>query len=114
MSLQFIVDVNLPKYFHFFNNVNFLHVVDINPSWTDQEIWDFALKNNKIILTKDTDFYNRFISSEVFPKIVFFQLGNQTLSQLHLYFQENWDTIQNALLNASMVIAKKEEITVIQ
>jgi predicted nuclease of predicted toxin-antitoxin system len=72
MEFRFLVDVNLPKYFHYFNNENFVHVLDINPTLTDQEIWDYALKNNLVILTKDTDFYNRFMSSELSLKIVYF------------------------------------------
>ena len=31
MELRYLVDVNLPKHFRFFNADNFLHVVDINP-----------------------------------------------------------------------------------
>jgi len=31
MDYSFLVDVNLPKYFSFFNLPNFKHVVDIDP-----------------------------------------------------------------------------------
>jgi Uncharacterized protein conserved in bacteria len=113
MELAFLVDVNLPKYFHYFNNENFIYVVDINPTWTDQEIWDYALKSNLVILTKDTDFYSRYILSEHSPKIVYFQVGNQTLKQLHLYFQNNWDNIVNALKQATLVIASQQEIIIV-
>ena len=48
----FLVDVNLPKRFAPFNSDKFIHVVDINPKMTDNEIWDCALKHNKVILNK--------------------------------------------------------------
>ena len=41
---SFLVDVNLPKKFSFFNSPNFVHVVDINPRFTDEEIWNYALR----------------------------------------------------------------------
>jgi len=79
-EFSFLVDVNLPKWFSFFNKENFIHIVDINPFMTDDEIWEYAIKNDKVILTKDTDFYSKSISNVVKPKVIFFQLGNMTLS----------------------------------
>jgi hypothetical protein len=40
----FLVDVNLPRKFRFFNKPNFIHVADINPSMTDKMIWDYLTK----------------------------------------------------------------------
>jgi predicted nuclease of predicted toxin-antitoxin system len=48
---KFLVDVNLPKFFGFFNHANFFHVVDINPKMTDSQIWDYALSKEMVILT---------------------------------------------------------------
>lgn len=112
MEFRFLVDVNLPKYFHYFNHESFIHVTDIDSALTDQEIWNYALRHNLVVLTKDTDFYNRFISSKVSPKIVYFQLGNQTLRELHIYFQNNWDSIINALKHATLIVATKNEIQI--
>ena len=72
IQLSFVVYVNLPKYFSFFNNTNFIFVSDINLQMTDTEIWNHALENNFVILTKDVDFYNRFLVSEITPKVIFF------------------------------------------
>jgi predicted nuclease of predicted toxin-antitoxin system len=55
--MNFLVDVNLPKHFSFFNHPNFLHLVDINPYMTDDQVWLYALEKGYIILTKDSDFY---------------------------------------------------------
>jgi predicted nuclease of predicted toxin-antitoxin system len=74
IQLSFLVDVNLPKYFSFFNNTNFIFVSDINLQMTDTEIWNYALENNFVILTKDVDFYNRFLVSEITPKVIFFSI----------------------------------------
>ena len=42
-NFKFLVDVNLPKRFGFFNSPLFTHVADINPKMTDSEIWDYAI-----------------------------------------------------------------------
>ena len=36
--MNFLVDANLPKHFSFFNHTNFLHLVDINPYMTDEQV----------------------------------------------------------------------------
>ena len=113
-SLNFLVDVNLPKKFKFFNSPNFTHVVDINPQMTDDEIWNYAIEKDKVIITKDADFYDRFMYSENAPKVIYIRLGNITLKELHLYFEKNWDTIITHLDKTSLVIAKKDCIQVIE
>jgi predicted nuclease of predicted toxin-antitoxin system len=112
-EFSFLVDVNLPKWFSFFNDKKFTHVVDINPYMRDGEIWEYALKYNKVILTKDTDFYNMSISSLVKPKIIYFQLGNMTIAELHQYFELNWKILLKHLPNASLIIAWRDNIKVI-
>ena len=112
-GFSFLVDVNLPKWFSFFKEENFSHVVDINPRMTDEEIWEYAIKHNKVILTKDTDFYSKSISSPLAPKIIWFQLGNMTLAELHHYFELNWSIILSHLNKATLIIAKRDQINII-
>ncbi|MBI9039228.1 MAG: DUF5615 family PIN-like protein [Bacteroidales bacterium] len=113
MEYSFLVDVNLPKYFKFFNTDNFFHVVDIDPSMTDSKIWQYALENNFIILSKDSDFYYKCILSSQSPKIVYFQLGNLTLNELYDYFTINWEKILSQLSKGNLIIAKRHSVEVI-
>lgn len=110
MDHSFLVDVNLPKYFSFFNDSSFAFVADIDLKMTDTEIWDYAIKNNKIILTKDADFFNRFLVSENTPKIIYLQLGNLSLKQLYHYFNNYWEEIQAEIDKAKIIIAKETHI----
>jgi predicted nuclease of predicted toxin-antitoxin system len=112
-AFSFLVDANLPKWFSFFNKKNFIHVVDINPRMKDDEIWEYAINHNMVILTKDTDFYSMSISVDLKPKIVCFQLGNMTLAELFHYFDLNWSTILNHLNEAELIIAERNRINVI-
>ncbi|MDP3915549.1 MAG: DUF5615 family PIN-like protein [Bacteroidota bacterium] len=113
-QFQFLVDVNLPKKFQFFHSNRFIHVVDIDPSMKDKEIWEYALSNELVILTKDTDFYNLYIMNTQYPKVVYFKLGNMKISELHQYFQEFWPFITNKLETSSFIIADREKLTVIR
>jgi predicted nuclease of predicted toxin-antitoxin system len=111
--VKFLVDVNLPKHFHYFNANNFYHVVDINPKMSDKEIWDYAIENKYVILTKDTDFYTRFITSTKSPRIIYFKLGNQTLKELHDFFKINWSYILSLLDNSRFIVVTESAIEII-
>ncbi|WP_310557996.1 DUF5615 family PIN-like protein [Flavobacterium sp.] len=114
MGFSFLVDVNLPKYFSFFNDNHFIFVSDIDLQMSDTDIWNYALYNKLVILTKDTDFYNRFLVSSTAPKIIYFQLGNCSLKQLHQYFNDNWDKILAEIENSRIIIAKENHIECIK
>lgn len=77
---------------------------------TDKMIWNYALENKCVILTKDTDFYNLYLVSEIHPKVIYFQIGNFTLHALHIYFRNYWDTILDHLASSSFIIAGAEKI----
>ena len=110
MGFSFLVDVNLPKYFNFFNDKRFVFVSDIDLQISDTEIWDFAFKNEFIILTKDTDFYNLFLVYSTAPKIIYFQLSNCSLKKLHQYFNDNWSQIEAKIETSRLIIAKENHI----
>lgn len=113
-EFKFLIDVNLPKQFSFFNKNNFLFVADIDPRMSDTRLWEYALKNNLVIVTKDTDFYNLFISSVNKPKVIYLQLGNMKISELHEFFEKNWSDIVNHLSESSMVIVQRDKIISIE
>ena len=110
---SFLVDVNLPKKFSFFNSSDFIHVVDIDPCLSDEEIWDYAFKNDKVIITKDADFYEKCISSEGKPKVILMKVGNMTINELHHFFELNWGIIIKHLQEASLILVNLDNIKVI-
>jgi hypothetical protein len=36
---SFLVDVNLPYYFSLWHNDDFIHQLNLDDSWTDDQIW---------------------------------------------------------------------------
>ncbi|MEX0996284.1 MAG: DUF5615 family PIN-like protein [Flavobacteriaceae bacterium] len=112
--MKFLVDVNLPKHFSYFNSPDFQFVSDIDLSATDTFIWNYALENNLIIITKDTDFYTRFLLEEPAPKIIHIQLGNCSLKELHTYFENHWTACKEHIKPSNFVILKETKIEVIR
>jgi len=43
---KYLIDVNLPYYFSLWNKEDFIYQKDINDEWTDEQIWDYALRTN--------------------------------------------------------------------
>ena len=110
---MYLVDVNLPKKFSFFNTPDFAFVVDMQATLPDTEIWTYALKNELVILTKDADFYTRSLTAERRPKIIRFRLGNQTLAGLHHYFEVNWPLLTKLIQEHSLLVAYPDRIDII-
>ncbi len=109
---RFLVDVNLPKNFSFFNNEAFIHQSDIGSDWEDEKIWQYARENNLVILTRDADFYFKcLVDSRV--KVIKFKLGNIRIRELHLFFQMYWTTITDQLDSAQLIQVSASEVKVV-
>ena len=113
MEFSFLVDVNLPKRFRFFNSDKFTHVVDIDCHMTDTKNWEYAITHRFVILTKDADFYHKSILSQESPKIVYFQLGNMSINDLFNYFTLNWEQIVAKLGHSLLIVAKRDSIDIV-
>lgn len=112
-SYRFLIDVNLPKNFGFFNSDTFEFVIDINGKWPDKDIWEYARQNRLVIVTKDSDFYHRSLLNQDEVKVIYLKLGNLLLRDLHIYFIKNWDTIISHLDDSKMIIAYQTSIETI-
>ena len=55
----FLLDENLPKSLNLTETS--IHATDLGKRKTDAEIWQYAKLNDLVIITKDTDFYDRII-----------------------------------------------------
>ena len=89
----FLVDENLPKTIRLQGNCKILHVADFKRQMSDSEIWQYAKENNCIIITKDTDFYQRVVLYGAPPKIIWIRLGNMRRKQLEQKIYNMWGII---------------------
>lgn len=111
--MKFLVDVNLPRNFKFFNRSDFFFVSDLNVRTSDSEIWNHAIENDFVILTKDTDFFSRSLLSQTKPKVIYFRIGNMKIDELHRYFEIYWKQLEKAIENNFLVIADTNKVSII-
>lgn len=101
---HFLVDANLPYHFSLWNRSNYIHINDLDKMMSDSDIWELSRINNYIIITKDTDFSNRILSTEPPPKVIHVRVGNMTIKELHAFLNRIWPEIvtlveENKLVN---------------
>lgn len=111
--MTFLVDVNLPAIFPASDADNFIYVFKVDQRLPDSEIWNQALKEDYIILTRDMDFYHRAKESIEFPKVIVFRFGNLKLRQMQKYFHENWNGIYNLISENKLIFAWLNELEII-
>jgi predicted nuclease of predicted toxin-antitoxin system len=59
-----------------------LHVRDAGLLGTeDLTIWEFAAKEGFILVSKDTDFYDRSVLYGAPPKVIWLRIGNSTVAE---------------------------------
>lgn len=101
--MKFLVDAQLPPALARFltaKGENAIHVLDKQMmESSDSEIWELALKESLIIITKDEDFQMRATVSATPPKIIWVRLGNSTKKVLLNFFEEKWGRIKHELEN---------------
>lgn len=93
MPVKYLVDANLPYYFSLWKTNEYVHVFDLNDSWTDNEIWDYAKVHNLTIISKDADFSNLIMLSQPPPRVIHIRLGNLTVRALFQILSKNWHTV---------------------
>ncbi|HEY2583748.1 MAG TPA: DUF5615 family PIN-like protein [Mucilaginibacter sp.] len=109
----YLVDVNLPISFSQIKTISYLFVKDVSDEVPDSEIWETALTNEYVILTRDKDFYYRAMQSRVFPKVVLFRLGNRRSKELFEYFIKNLTAIEEYLVQHRLIVPWPTEIQVV-
>lgn len=84
---RFIIDNNLPRDIDIWQSQEFIHVSELDTSYTDTQIWRYAGKHNLIIISKDSDFSNRILGTSAPPQVIHIKLGNYRTRQLAAYME---------------------------
>ncbi len=100
---KYLVDANLPYYFGLWNNSEFIHVKDLNDSWSDEVIWQYALENNLIIITKDADFSTKVMFKGAPPRVVHLKFGNLRIKEFHNLISKIWIDIEILIVDNSLI-----------
>jgi len=107
---KYLIDENLPTDLKVWSSPEFIHILDIPECHTDSEIWKYALDHSLNILTKDADFYYRYISTLRTPKIVWFKIGNMPKPTFENFISFNWSKVEELLISERFIIVYREFI----
>lgn len=80
--VKYLIHENLPLFLQVWDSKRFIHVAHLPFIDLDADIWEYALKNELITVTKDADFYYRYLSSKQYPKVIWIRTVNFKKSSL--------------------------------
>lgn len=107
---RFLIDVNLPRRYSLWAAEAFEFVHDLGPTWNDRQIWDYALANDLVVVSKDADFVDRAIIEPAGPRIVQIRFGNARLRQWHADLISLWPGIVAALEHYRIVLVYRDQL----
>ncbi len=111
---DFLIDANLPAKVDIWQNERFIHVTDMDPCLDDESIWDYAKKNQLIIISKDKDFLMQQIVKGSPPKIIHIKFGNLNLNDLIITIEKCWNEVEILLTTHNLINIYSERIEAIK
>ena len=73
---RLLIDENLPFSLVRLLSVDCVHASEIAAQASDTVLWNTARKNSWMVLTRDTDFFDRLLLHGAPPKVIWVRLGN--------------------------------------
>jgi predicted nuclease of predicted toxin-antitoxin system len=116
MVLKFIVDTQLPHQLAVYlrkNKFDAVHTTDTYQGHLlqDSQIVDLAITQDRIIISKDSDFFDNYILNGVPPKVLILQFGNIRNKDLIEIFDHNLENIIQLFdENAGLVIFNRNQL----
>ena len=106
--MNFLVDANLPPRLCAWlrdHHQQATHLLDLHSlRLTDKQIWALAITRNEVIITKDTDFYERSLLLGKPPQIVLIALGNCSNDNLIGHLELSWKNVEAELTAGARLI----------
>ena len=109
MMFNYLIDENLPCDLPFWDKENFTHLSEVLNVKYDTDIWQYAIKNDLIIITRDTNFYYRTLASSVVPKVVWVKTGNMKKKKLNRFIKNSWRQVEKKLLSISYIKLQRKK-----
>ena len=113
--MKFIVDAQLPKSLSVFlkqKGFDSIHTLELpNKNKTkDNEIISFAVKENRIVVSKDSDFLDSFLLKSKPHKLILIKTGNITNSELIRIFDNGFEIILEMITRSNLIEIGRNEI----
>jgi predicted nuclease of predicted toxin-antitoxin system len=111
---DFLIDANLPLKVKTWQDDRFVHVLNIDPAWNDDAIWQYALDNHLTIISKDKDFLVQQILKGSPPKVIHIKLGNLKLNDFISTIENCWSEVELLLSSYTLINIYSDKIEAIR
>ena len=115
--MKFLVDAQLPVHLARFlqtEGYNAIHTKDLpkQNKTTDTEINAVSVQENRIVITKDSDFFDSFLIRQEPYKLLLVTTGNITNTELGTLFRKHLSQLVNLLQQHSLIEISHDAIIV--
>lgn len=115
--MKFLIDAQLPpslRRLFIERGYDAIHTLDLplKNDTKDLQIRQIAVQENRIVISKDIDFYDSFILKQEPPKLVLVKTGNISTKDLKALFDSHFDDLVKALKNHDLVILSKIKMNI--
>jgi predicted nuclease of predicted toxin-antitoxin system len=117
--MKFIVDAQLPKSLARFlkqQGYDAIHTLDLplKNATGDNYINQLSIQQQRVVITKDSDFYDSFLAKQEPYKLLYLTVGNMRNSQLIALFTNNLATIVRELQHGDIVELSSDTIVTVK
>ena len=110
--MKFLIDAQLPlslKTLFINKGYDCIHTMDLEGgnNTTDKIINKISIEEQRIVITKDSDFYQSFILNKEPFKLIFVKLGNTSKNELLSFFSNKLSEIIFQIENEDMILISK-------
>ena len=113
--MKFLVDAQLPKRLaELINDLGYdaIHTLDLpdKNNTQDSEIAKFANDQDRVVISKDSDFLESFLIKSEPSKLILVKTGNITNRELLTLFKNHWHKIVSMISQSNLVEIRIDEI----
>lgn len=105
--MHLLIDENLPASLADHLPVSCSHATDFGGQPTDQQLWAHAREMQWVILTRDSDFFDRFMLEGPPPKVIWVRLGNIRRRDLEAMMCRLWPRLASLLADVDLIEVHK-------
>lgn len=111
--MKFLLDAQLPlslKQIFIEGGYDCIHTLDLaeGNNTADKIINKISVAEQRILITKDSDFFNSFLIKQEPYKLILVKLGNSSKKDLIQFFQDHFTGIIDRIKVEAMIVLKKE------
>jgi predicted nuclease of predicted toxin-antitoxin system len=112
--MKFLLDAQLPpslKLLFINNEYDCIHTIDLEQGndTSDKIINKVSVAEQRILITKDSDFFDSFIVNKEPYKLIMVKLGNASKKELLEFFKNKFAEIIEKIKVEDMILLRKED-----